>query len=318
MRPKSRLMPGVSCQPIRKTGGAIATQGSQRLIPKTKLLTPSPVLLVMASIASTQLGAAIAKGLFAQVGPIGMVSLRVSFAALVLGLLWRPQVRGHTASDYRLLLGFGLSLAAMNGLFYCAIARIPIGVAVALEFSGPLAVALIHSRRRLDLVWVGLAAVGIALLAPTEGSSLDPIGVLLALLAGLGWGAYMILSARTGQAFEGGNGLALAMVIGAIALLPLGILSEGGTLLHPYILLLGFGVSMLSSAIPYSLELSALRQMPLNVFGVLLSLEPAIASLISLLVLGETLTPRMIVAIMLVTAAAIGVAQAKPNQELEP
>lgn len=271
----------------------------------------------MASIASTQLGAAIAKGLFAQVGPIGMVSLRVGFAALVLGLLWRPQVRGHRASDYRLLLAFGLSLAAMNGLFYCAIARIPIGVAVALEFSGPLAVALIHSRRRLDLVWVALAALGIALLAPTEGSSLDPIGVLLALLAGLGWGTYMILTARTGRAFQGGDGLALAMAIGATALLPLGILSEGATLLHPYILLLGFGVSMLSSAIPYSLEMSALRQMPLNVFGVLLSLEPAIASLIGLVVLGETLTPRMIVAIVLVTAAAVGTAQTKPSQEPE-
>ncbi|HEY9737098.1 MAG TPA: EamA family transporter [Trichocoleus sp.] len=280
------------------------------LIPKAKPTVP-PTLLVMGSIASTQLGAAIAKGLFNQISPIGMVSLRVGFAALVLLLLWRPQWRGHRPSDYRLLILFGLSLAAMNALFYYAISRIPIGVAVALEFSGPLAVALVHSRRRLDMVWVALAAAGIGLLAPTEGSALDPTGVIVALLAGVGWGAYMIFSVRVGRTFPGGDGLALAMGIGALALLPLGIAADGVTLLQPHLLALGFGVSMLSSAIPYSLELSALRIMPLNIFGVLLSLEPAIASLISLVVLGETLSLRMAVAVALVTAAAVGVAQTK-------
>lgn len=270
---------------------------------------PSPIAMVMASIASTQLGAAIAKGLFPQVGPIGMVSLRVSFAALVLMVLWRPRWQGHRAADYRLLLGFGISLAAMNGLFYAAIARIPIGIAVAIEFSGPLAVALLHSRRRLDLVWVLLAATGIALLAPVEGSNLDPMGILLALLAAVGWAAYILLSAKTGQVFPGGDGLALAMTVGAAILLPLGLGSGGATLMQPMILVLGFGVAMLSSAIPYSLELSALRSLPLNTFGVLLSLEPAIASLIGFLVLKETLTGRMMLAVFLVTIAAIGVAR---------
>lgn len=283
------------------------------LFPKAKLTLP-PTALVMGSIASTQLGAAIAKGLFAQIGPMGMVSLRVSFAALVLLLLWRPRWRGHRLSDYRLLALFGLSLAAMNALFYYAISLIPIGVAVALEFSGPLAVALIHSRRRLDMVWVALAAAGIGLLAPTEGSALDPVGVMVALLAGVGWGAYMIFSVRVGRAFPGGDGLALAMGVGALALLPVGIAADGGAMLQPHLLALGFGVSMLSSAIPYSLELSALRVMPLNIFGVLLSLEPAIASVISLVVLGETLSLRMALAVALVTAAAVGVAQTKPAE----
>lgn len=282
----------------------------------------SPVLMLMAAIISTQLGAAIAKGLFSQVGPIGMVTLRVGFAALVLLLWWRPRWRGYSLADYRLLLLFGFSLATMNGMFYYAIARIPIGVAVALEFSGPLAVALFHSRQRLDGLWVGLAALGIVLLAPTPGSMLDPVGVLMAFLAGIGWGAYIVLSARVGQTFSGGDGLAMAMGIGALALLPLGIAVEGTSLLQPNILALGLGVALLSSALPYSLELSALRYMHINTFGVLLSLEPAIASLISLVVLGEKLNLRLILAISLVTVAAAGVAQTKrsnlPKSEAAP
>lgn len=274
----------------------------------------SPVLMLMAAIVSTQLGAAIAKGLFSQVGPVGMVTLRVGFAALVLLLWWRPRWRGYRPADYRLLVLFGLSLAVMNGLFYYAIARIPVGVAVALEFSGPLAVALFHSRQRLDALWVGLAAVGIMLLAPTPGSTLDPIGVLAALLAGVGWGAYIVLSAQVGQRFSGGGGLAMAMAIGALALLPVGLAAEGASLLRPDILALGLGVALLSSALPYSLELSALRYMHINTFGVLLSLEPAIASLISLVVLGERLNLRMVLAILLVTVAAAGVAQPKPSK----
>lgn len=278
----------------------------------------SPVMLVIMSIASTQLGSAIAKSLFDQVGPLGMVSLRVGLAALLLLGLWRPNMRGHRRQDYWLLLMFGLSLAVMNSLFYGAIARIPIGVAVALEFTGPLTVALIHSRRRLDLLWVGLAAVGIGLLSPLGQAHLDPLGVLLALGAGAGWGTYILLSAQTGRAFPGNGGLAMAMGLGAIVLLPLGVWSEGWSLLSPHILWLGVGVAILSSALPYSLELFALRQLPLNVFGVLMSLEPAIAALISLAVLGEHLTPRMVVAILLVTVAAAGVSvhQSQPDPEL--
>lgn len=263
-------------------------------------------------MASTQLGSTLAKSLFGQVGPLGMVLLRVGLSAVVLVAWCRPRWRGHRPSDYRLLVTFGLSLAVMNALFYCAIARIPIGVAVALEFSGPLTVALLHSRRWLDGLWVALAAVGIVLLSPLNTPALDSLGVVMALLAGVAWGAYIVLSARMGQAFRGGEGLALSMAVGALLLLPVGVLAEGRALLSPHILLLGLGVAMLASTLPYSLEMTALRRMPVNVFGVLMSLEPAIAAVISFLWLGETLTMTMIGAIGLVTIAAAGISLAQP------
>jgi inner membrane transporter RhtA len=263
--------------------------------------------MVVTAIASTQLGSALAKSVFDQVGPLGMVLLRVGLAAGLLIALGRPQWRGYGAQDYRLMMGFGLSLAVMNSCFYSAIARIPIGVAVALEFIGPLFVALIHSRRWLDGCWVALAAVGIVLLSPLKTTALDGWGVLFALLAGVGWGCYIILSAKTGQVFKGGDGLALAMAFGTVLLLPIGIAVEGRALLVPGVLLSGLGVALLSSAVPYSLELAALRRMPLNVFGVLMSLEPAIASGIGYVGLKETLTPTMMVAISLIMVAAIGV-----------
>ncbi len=272
---------------------------------------PAPAL-VIASMASTQLGSTLAKSLFGQVGPLGMVLLRVGLSAVVLVAWCRPRWRGHRPADYRLLVGFGLSLAVMNALFYCAIARIPIGVAVALEFSGPLMVALLHSRRWLDGLWVALAAAGIVLLSPLNTPTLDSLGVALALLAGVAWGSYIVLSARMGQSFRGGEGLALSMAVGALLLLPIGVLAEGRALLSPHILLLGLGVSLLASTLPYSLEMTALRRMPVNVFGVLMSLEPAIAAVISFVWLDETLTLAMAGAIGLVMIAAAGVSLSQP------
>jgi inner membrane transporter RhtA len=272
---------------------------------------PAP-LLVIAAMGSTQLGSTLAKSLFGQVGPLGMVLLRVGLSAVVLVAWCRPRWRGHRLADYRLLVTFGLSMAVMNALFYCAIARIPIGVAVALEFSGPLTVALLHSRRWLDGLWVALAAAGIVLLSPLNTPALDSWGVVMALLAGVAWGAYIVLSARMGQAFRGGEGLALSMAVGALLLLPVGIMAEGRLLLSPNILLLGLGVAMLASTLPYSLEMTALRRMPVNVFGVLMSLEPAIAAVISFFWLGETLSLTMIGAIGLVTIAAAGVSLSQP------
>ncbi|WP_228040909.1 DMT family transporter [Nodosilinea sp. LEGE 07088] len=278
---------------------------------QTSFILPTPAL-VLAAIASTQLGSALAKSLFDQVGPLGMVLLRVGLSALVLVAWCRPRWRGHSSGDYRLLVAFGLSLAIMNALFYCAIARIPIGVAVALEFSGPLTVALLTSRRWLDGLWVALAAAGIVLLSPLNTPALDSLGVVMALLAGVAWGSYIILSARMGQVFHGGEGLALSMAVGALLLLPVGVLADGRALLSPQILLLGLGVALLASTLPYSLEMAALRRMPINVFGVLMSLEPAIASAISFVWLGETLTPMMMGAIGLVMAAAAGVSLCQP------
>ncbi|MBE9110245.1 EamA family transporter [Nodosilinea sp. LEGE 07298] len=282
------------------------------LLPRLSGFTPPAPSLVIAAIASTQLGSTLAKSLFGQVGPLGMVLLRVGLSALVLVAWCRPRWRGHSLRDYRLLVSFGLSLAVMNALFYCAIARIPIGVAVALEFSGPLTVALLHSRRWLDGLWVALAAVGIVLLSPLNTPALDGAGVLMALLAGVAWGAYIMLSARMGQAFRGGEGLALSMVVGALLLLPVGVLAEGRALLSPHILLLGLGVALLASTLPYSLEMAALRRMPVNVFGVLMSLEPAIAAALSFLWLGETLTLAMVGAIGLVMIAAAGISLSQP------
>jgi inner membrane transporter RhtA len=268
-----------------------------------------PTSLVLLPIFSVQLGAALAKGLFDELGPGGTVFLRVGFAALVLLLLWRPSVRGHARGDYLVAILFGLTLAAMNFSLYQALDRIPLGVAVTLEFVGPLGVAVAGSRRMLDLLWVVLAAAGIVLLAPLDvlgETDLDPVGVALALLAGFFWASYILLSARTGSVFPGGTGLVIALCIGTAVLVPVGIVGGGTALLDPKLLLAGFVVAMLSSAVPYSLELEALRKLPARVFGVLMSLEPAVAALVGFVILGERLGPRALAAVLFVTVAAVG------------
>jgi inner membrane transporter RhtA len=268
-----------------------------------------PTALVMLSIVSVQLGAAIAKTLFDSLGPGGTVFLRIAFASLVLLVLVRPKLGGHDRNAYVVAGLFGLALAGMNFSIYLAIDRIPLGVAVTLEFVGPLGVAVAGSRRMLDLLWVVLAAGGILLLAPLGafgGMNLDPVGVAFALLAGCLWASYILLSARTGSAFQGGTGLVIALCVGTLVLAPFGVADAGYALLDPKLLLAGFGVAMLSSAIPFSLELEALRKIPARVFGVLMSLEPAVAALAGFLVLGERLGIRAVVAIVFVTIAAAG------------
>ena len=269
----------------------------------------SPTGLVLLSLGSVQFGAAIAKGLFDELGPAGTVFLRFGFAALALLVLWRPSLKGHARRSYLVAVVFGLALAAMNFTFYFALDRIPLGIAVTLEFVGPLGVAVAGSRRLLDLLWAALAAAGILLLAPLNvfgEVDLDPAGVALALLAGCFWAAYILLSARTGSVFPGGTGLVIALCVGTVVLAPVGISSGGLALLDPRLLLAGFGVAMLSSAIPFSLELEALRKLPARVFGVLMSLEPAVAALVGFVVLGERLGTRSLAAIVLVTVAAAG------------
>lgn len=268
-----------------------------------------PTSLVLLAILSVQIGAAIAKSLFADLGPGGTVFLRISFAALVLTMLWRPRIRGYARREYLTALIFGITLAAMNYSLYLAIDRIPLGVAVTLEFVGPLGVAVAGSRRLLDLLWIVLAAAGILLLAPLGvfgSSDLDPAGVAFALLAGVFWASYIIFSARTGSAFPGGTGLVIALCIGTVVLLPVGVADGGYALLDPKLLLLGFGVAMLSSAIPFSLEMEALRKVPTRVFGVLMSLEPAVAALAGFIVLDERLGLKAVAAVVLVTVAAAG------------
>src|SRR5919199_2221684 len=254
-----------------------------------------PTALVFFSIVSVQLGAAIAKTLFDSLGPGGTVFVRIAFAALVLLLLVRPKLGGYDRNAYLVAGLFGLALAGMNLSIYLAIDRIPLGVAVTLEFVGPLGVAVAGSRRILDVLWVVLAAAGILLLAPLGafgGMDFDPVGVAFALLAGCCWAAYILLSARTGSVFPGGTGLVIALCVGTVVLFPFGIAGAGQALLDPKLLLAGFGVAMLSSAIPFSLELEALRKIPARIFGVLMSLEPAMAALAGLLLLGERLGIR--------------------------
>ncbi len=259
----------------------------------------------MTAIASVQVGAAVAKRLFAEVGPGGTVLLRLALSALVLVAVARPRLRGRARRDVGVAIAFGLVLAGMNFTFYEAIERIPLGVGVTIEFVGPLAVAVAGSRRRLDLLWAGLAAAGVGLFT-TGGSALDLVGVALALLAGAFWGAYILLSRRVGQALPGAQGLAIALCVGALAVLPVGVVQGGAGLVHPGVLAAGFAVAMLSSAVPYSLELSALRRLPTSVFGVLMSLEPAMAALAGLVFLGERLGWREVGAIALVCVASLG------------
>ena len=256
-----------------------------------------------------QFGAALATTLFDEVGPAGTVLLRVAFAALLLVVLWRPSLRGHAHADLGLAALFGVSLAGMNLAFYESLDRIPLGVAVTFEFVGPLGVAIAGSRRALDLLWVGLAAAGILLLAAPGGSDLDGVGVALALLAGGFWALYIVVAARAGRVFPGGGGLALAMAVAALVLVPFGVAEAGADLLGGEVLAVGVAVAILSSVIPYSLELEALRRIPQNVFGVLMSLEPAVAALAGFVILDQSLAARDAAGVALVVAASVGAAR---------
>jgi inner membrane transporter RhtA len=258
----------------------------------------------MLGIVSVQLGSAVAKQLFEEVGSLGTVALRLFFAAAVLTLLWRPSL----VLDRRVwtvVLGYGVTLGAMNLCFYAALARLPLGIAVTIEFLGPLAVALAGSRRWLDAFWAVLAAVGVVLLME-GGGDLDLVGVLFALAAGACWGLYILVGAALGRHTTEGNGLALGMVVAACVAVPFGVADAGAALIQPWVLFAGLGVALLSSVIPYTLDLEALRKIPPRVFGILMSLEPAMAALIGLIVLQESLLWSQWIAVLCVVAASAG------------
>jgi inner membrane transporter RhtA len=276
---------------------------------------PSGVLVV-AAIASAQFGAALAATLFARLGPGGTVLLRLASAALVLVALARPRVRGLRRRETTLIVVFGLVLGAMNLSFYEAVRRIPLGIAVSVEFIGPLAVAVSASRRALDLVWVALAAAGIVALTRGGSHPVSATGIVFALGAGCCWAAYILLNARVGASFQRVTGLALAMCVGALAAVPVGIGDGGAHLLEPGSLALGAAVGVLSSAIPYSLEMEALRRIPAGIFGVLMSLEPAMAALAGLLVLAQHLGARPLSGIALVIVASVGASRSSAEAPL--
>jgi inner membrane transporter RhtA len=270
------------------------------------------VSLVLGAIVSVQVGAALATELFDEVGPVGTVMLRLAFAALVLAAIWRPALSALRGPHARDVLLFGVALAAMNTSFYLALDRIPLGIAVTLEFVGPLGVAFASTRRRSDFAWAGLAAAGIVLLSPGLGDDLDLGGAALAVLAGGFWAAYIVLSQRIGKAFGDGQGLALAMVVAGVLLLPAGLFEGGSELLDPALLAVAFAVAILSSAIPYSLELEALRRLPRGTFGVLMSLEPAVAACVGFLALSQDLAATELAAIVLVVVASAGALRSAP------
>ena len=270
--------------------------------------------LVVAGLACQEVGAAFAVLLFPSVGALGMVALRLTFSALILLAIARPSVRGRSRGDWMTVVLFGVALAVMNGLFYEALARIPLGAAVTIEVLGPLILSVATSRRASSWLWAALAFVGVFLLGQGSFGELDPVGVLFAAGAGASWAGYILLSSRTGSRFARLDGLALAMAIGAVLTLPLGLAAAGSVIVRPDILLLGAAVALLSSTIPYALELFALRRIPSSTFAILMSLAPAIAALAGVVLLAQHISIVGVIAIALVVTASIGaVRSARPG-----
>lgn len=275
--------------------------------PTSRRLPIPPLPAVFVAILSVQGGAALAKGLFPALGAAGTVGLRVGFSALILLLAFRPPLARLNRAQWRAVIPYGVILGVMNLLFYSAIARIPLGLAVTIEFVGPLGVAVFGSRKAVDVLWVVLAAAGIALITPWKaGSGVDPLGVLLAFAAGGCWAAYILLGSHLSRILPGGAAVATAMLVAALTVVP-GVAALGGfAKLTPVLLAAGVGVALLSSAVPYTLELIALREIPARTFGILMSVEPAVGALVGLAFLGEILTLTQWIAVALVIAASTG------------
>ncbi|MET9016061.1 EamA family transporter [Streptomyces olivaceoviridis] len=266
--------------------------------------------LVLGGLLAQEFGAAMAASLFPRAGALGIVALRLTVSAVLLLAVCRPRVRGHRRADWTVIVAFGVALAGMNTLFYQAIARIPLGTAVTLEVLGPLVLSVVTARRTTSWLWAALALGGVALLGRGGLDSLNGAGVGFALGAAALWAAYILLSARTGARFPKADGLALAMAVGAVLSLPAGLADAGGRLLDPLTLGLGAAVAALSSALPYTLEMLALRRLAPATFAVLMSLAPAVAALAGYLILNQSLTGIDLVAITLVVTASAGAVRA--------
>lgn len=276
---------------------------------RTHSLPIVSLLSLLVAMASVQIGAAFAKHLFSDIGPMATVALRQGFAALILLAVFRPWRQGlwPTGRRWQTLALYGGVLGVMNLVFYASIARIPLGIAVAIEFIGPLAVALMGSRQKLDFLWIVLAVAGLWLLLPQGNAAhLDPLGVVLALIAGVCWGAYILLGQKVGSQMPGGVAVSLGIVISCILTVPVGLSTATPALFTGPILLMGLGVALLSGAIPFTIEMFALKKIPAKTFGILMSLEPAVAALSGLVLLHEFLNGRQWLAIGLIIAASAG------------
>jgi inner membrane transporter RhtA len=280
--------------------------------------TRGAALLVVGSIVSVQCGAALATTLFDALGPAGAVFLRAGFGALALVVLTRGVPLRRLGWPHRDVVLLGATVAAVNLFFYAALDRLPLGITVTLEFVGPLGVAVFGSRRRRDLIWALLAAVGIVLLTGgTEGQSVDPLGVTLALVAGCFWAAYIPQSARVGALEPGIGGATVAAVISALLIAPFGLAQGGAEVFVPAHLLAGAAVGVLSTAVPYVFEIEALRRLPQAVFGVLMSLEPAVAAGVGFVALSQDLAAREVGAILLVVIASAGALRSAATPALQ-
>lgn len=268
--------------------------------------------MVIGSAMSLQFGSAVAATLFPRAGALGIVALRLVFSALLLLVVCRPRLRGHSRTDWAAVTGLGVALGTMNTLFYQAIDRIPLGAAVTLELLGPLVLSVVGSRRLLSVLWAVLAFAGVYLLGSSGFGRIDFTGAAFALAAGAMWVAYIIFNSRTGARFPKADGLALAMGLAALLSAPLGVVSAGGALLDPVTLGLGAAVAVLSSGVPYTLELFALRRLPAATFALLMSLMPVAATAAGFLVLGQHLEPLELVAIALVVVASMGAVRTPP------
>lgn len=269
-----------------------------------------PALVVLA-ISFAQTGSAVAAMVFSLAGPVGTVALRLGLSALVLWLLVRPSLRGISRLSWGAAAGYGLVLAAMNVLFYLAIDRIPLGTAVTLELLGPLTLSVIAGRRLLSLLWAVIAGLGVLLLSWNPSETLDPLGVVFALGAGVMWACYILFTRAAGRHFSGLAGMTLGMSVGALAVVPFAVTTTGTVFLRPEVLLVGLAVALLSSTIPYALEMRALRTVPPSTFAVLLALSPAVAALSGLLLLGQDLGAAGYAGIVLVVVAGIGASRTK-------
>ena len=276
---------------------------------------PAP-LLVLTAIVSVQVGSSLAKQLFDDLGAAGVTLLRLGLAAGLLLVLLRPRVRSWNRDSWTAALLLGAAMAGMNLVFYLSLRTVPLGIAVTVEFLGPLLLALAQTRRAIDLLWAALAAGGVALLGLDTSNDVPVTGLLLAFVAGLFWAAYIVASARVGQVLPGTDGLAVALAFAAVLVLPFGLSGASAVVERPSLLLAAFGVALLSSVISYGLELAALRRIPTQVFGILMSLEPAAAAVAGFAVLGEALGPREVLALVLVSLASAGITLARRRGEL--
>lgn len=276
--------------------------------PAPSRLTLPPVPALLLSMLSLQGGAAFAKTLFPEAGAYGTAALRVTLAAVLLMLFFRPKLGQLSKEDWQAIVPYGISLGFMNLVFYASVQHLPLGLAVTLEFVGPLLLSLYLSRRPLDYLWVALAGLGIVMIAPhTAGAQISWLGVGLALLAGAFWVMYILTGSKVARRVSGSTSVVAGMIVAAIIALPVGLLTSGPQLLEPKLLLSGLAVAVLSSALPYTLEMQALRALPARVFGVLMSMEPAVAALSGLLILHERLTLTQWLALACVVAASAGI-----------